>query len=144
MDNIIISKNKKDINIKKLVSYICQDSYWGKGRDSKLIKKSVENSLCYSVMLGGEFIGFARVITDKATFKYICDLFILPGYQGRGFSKKLLGYIMGDPELKDGGYLLLTRDAHNFYRKFGFEDASDNKELISKLMYKKDSDKEND
>ena len=136
MNSTIISKNKNDIDMEKLVSYICQESYWGKKRDRNIIAKSIENSLCYSVLLRGNFIGFARVVTDKATFKYLCDLFILPEYQGKGFGKKLLEYIMADPELKEGGSFLLTRDAHELYRKFGFKYARGNQELINKLMYK--------
>ena len=60
MENIIISKDKKDIDIEKLVEYICSESYWGKGRTREIIERSVENSLCYSVLSGEEFSGFAR------------------------------------------------------------------------------------
>ena len=141
MKNIIISKDKKDIDLEKLVKYISKESYWGKNRDAEIIVKSIENSLCYSVLLDGEFIGFARIITDYSTFKYLCDVFILPGHQGKGMGKELLQFIMDDPEIKDGPYLLLTKDAHGFYGKFGFFPAGKNKVLTDKLMYKKDKRK---
>ena len=141
MKNIIFSKDKKDIDLEKLVKYISKESYWGKNRDVEIIVKSIENSLCYSVLLDGEFVGFARVITDYSTFKYLCDVFILPEHQGKGMGKELLQFIMDDPEIKDGPYLLLTKDAHGFYSKFGFFPADTNKELTDKLMYKKDKRK---
>ncbi len=142
MENIIISKDKKDIDLKKLVKYISKEAYWGKNTDRDVIVKSIENSLCYSVLLNNEFIGFARIITDYSTFKYLCDVFILPDYQGKGIGEKLLQFIIDDPEIKDGGFLLLTREAHSFYAKFGFLPAGTNKELTDKLMYKKDKKKE--
>lgn len=142
MEDVLISKNKDDIDIDRVVKYIVEDSYWGKGRDRDLIIRSINNSICYSIIMAGEFAGFGRVITDRATFKYICDLFILPEYQGKGLGKELLEFILEDPELRDGGYLLLTRDAHELYRKFGFEYARDNKVLIDRLMFKKHPRKE--
>ena len=142
MENIIISKDKKDIDLKKLVKYISKESYWGKNTNRDVIVKSIENSLCYSVLLNNEFIGFARIITDYSTFKYLCDVFILPYYQGKGIGEKLLQFIIDDPEIKDGACLLLTKDAHDFYSKFGFLPADTNKELTDKLMYKKDKKKE--
>lgn len=140
MADIIISKDKKAIDMKKLAKYISRQSYWGKNRSREKIKRSVENSVCYSVLLDNEFAGFARVVTDFSTFKYLCDVFILPEYQGKGLGKKLMEYIMDDPEIKDGGCLLLTSDAHDFYRKFGF--LNSNKELTDKLMYKMDNKRE--
>jgi GNAT superfamily N-acetyltransferase len=144
MDNIVISKDKKDIDIEKLVEYICSESYWGKGRTREIIERSIDNSVCYSVLSGKEFAGFARVITDKATFNYICDLFIFTEYRGKGLGKKLIDFIVNDPEIKDGGHLLLTRDAHELYGRFGFKYSRDNDELINKLMYKQDPRKKND
>ena len=142
MKNVVISKDKRDINLKRLIKYITRESYWGRKMTGELIAKSIENSVCYSVLLNNEFIGFARVITDFSTFNYLCDVFILPDFQGKGFGEKLLQFIMDDPEIKDGGYLLLTRDAHKLYHKFGFLPSSNNKELINKLMYIKDKRKE--
>ena len=142
MENIIISKDKKDIDLKRLVKYISKESYWGKNTDRDVIVKSIENSLCYSVLLNNEFVGFARIITDYSTFKYLCDVFILPDYQGKGIGEKLLQFIIDDPEIKDGACLLLTKDAYGFYSKFGFLPADTNKELTDKLMYKKDKKKE--
>ena len=100
MDNIVISKDKKDIDTVKLVEYLTREAYWGKCRTGEIIERSINNSVCYSLLSGGEFAGFARVITDKATFNYICDLFILPPYRGKGLGKKLVGSIVNDPELK--------------------------------------------
>ena len=142
MDRIFVSKDKKDIDLEKVVRYLLEDSYWGKERDRDLIKKSIDNSICYSVILDGGFIGFGRVITDFSTFKFLCDVFILPEYHGRGYGRKLMEYIMDDPELKEGSFLLLTRNAHKLYRKFGFRQLSDNRELVNRFMFIRDPRKE--
>jgi len=109
VENIIISKDKKDIDLIKLVKYISKESYWGKNTDRDVIVKSIENSLCYSVLLNNEFVGFARVITDFSTFKYLCDVFILPDYQGKGIGEKLMQFIMDDSEIKNGALKRIKR-----------------------------------
>lgn len=81
----------------------------------------MRNSLCFGLFRGRKQIGFARVISDRSTFAYLADVFVLPGHRGRGLGKWLMECIMSHPELKGlRRWLLVTRDAHGLYEKFGF------------------------
>jgi len=85
------------------------------------VQKSIDNSLCFGVFEGARQVGFARVITDRATYAYIGDVFILESHRGRGLGKKLMAAIMGHPELQSlRRWSLVTRDAHGLYEQFGF------------------------
>lgn len=119
-NDILISTDKALLNTEVIYNFL-NSSYWAQGRTLQVIKKSIRNSLCFGVYLYGQQIGFARVITDYATFAYLADVFILEEYRGNGFSKKLLKYILSHPDLQNmKRWMLATRDAHNLYRKFGF------------------------
>ena len=119
--NIQISTDKSLLDINVIFNFLSQ-SYWAKGRSVSLIKKSIENSLCFGVYTNKKQIGFARVVTDYATFAYLADVFILEGERGRGFSKKLIETILRFPELKNvRRWMLATKDAHNLYSQFGFQ-----------------------
>ena len=86
-----------------------------------MVQKSIDNSLCFGVFEGDQQIGFARVITDRATYAYVGDVFILESHRGRGLGKKLMAAIMGHPELQGlRRWSLVTRDAHGLYQQFGF------------------------
>ena len=97
------------------------------------IHKSIENSLCFSLLDEGKFIGFCRVITDYTTFSYLCDLFILTEYQNRRYGSSFLKAIISDEELKGTKFVLFTKTAHRFYRKFGFHQ---DEEWLEKVMFK--------
>ena len=131
MDKVEISKNKKDIDINIVADYLSKESYWAKNRSVDVIERSIENSICYSMLLENNFIGFARIITDKATFSYLCDVFVLKQFQGKGFGKQLLDYIINDDELKNTKIYLMTFDAHKFYEQYGFES---NEEIKTRIM----------
>ncbi|HEY6906975.1 MAG TPA: GNAT family N-acetyltransferase [Ignavibacteriaceae bacterium] len=119
-NDILISTDKALLNTEVIYNFL-NSSYWAQGRTLQVIKKSIRNSLCFGVFLDGQQIGFARVISDYATFAYLADVFILEEYRGNGFSKKLLKYILSHPDLQNmKRWMLATRDAHNLYRKFGF------------------------
>ena len=118
--NIQISTDKSLLDINVIFNFLSQ-SYWAKGRSVSLIKKSIENSLCFGVYTNKKQIGFARVVTDYATFAYLADVFILEGERGKGFARKLIETIMRFPELKNvRRWMLATKDAHNLYSQFGF------------------------
>jgi GNAT superfamily N-acetyltransferase len=118
--DIVISTDKALLNTEVIYNFLT-GSYWGSERTLQVIKKSIQNSLCFGVYLDGEQIGFARVITDYAIFAYLADVFILEKNRGNGFSKKLLKYILGYPDLQNiKRWMLATRDAHDLYKKFGF------------------------
>jgi N-acetylglutamate synthase-like GNAT family acetyltransferase len=97
------------------------DSYWAKGIPVETVRRSIENSLCFGVYHDKQQVGFARIISDHATFAYLADVFILPAYRGRGLSQWLMECIMGHPDLQGlRRWMLATQDAHGLYAKFGF------------------------
>jgi GNAT superfamily N-acetyltransferase len=96
-------------------------SYWCPGIPRAVIERAIANSLCFGLLLEGKQIGFARVITDKATFAYLADVYVLPDHRGRGLSLRLMERIIRHPDLQGLRRMLLaTRDAHSLYKKFGF------------------------
>lgn len=97
------------------------DSYWAEGIPRQLVCKSIEHALCYGVYRGDTQVGFARVVTDYATFAYLADVFILEPHRGQGLSKWLLSCILAHPELGAlRAWMLATRDAHGLYARYGF------------------------
>jgi ribosomal protein S18 acetylase RimI-like enzyme len=100
-------------------------TYWAGSRSPETIEKSVRNSACYGVLVDGaeHLAGFARVISDHATTWYLCDVVIDPAYQRQGLGKELVSYVASSPEFAELRGLLLTRDAHGLYSRYGFESA---------------------
>ena len=97
------------------------NSYWAAGIPLATVERSIKNSLCFGIYKGNRQVGFARVITDRATFAYLGDVFVLPEYRGQGLSKWMMECIMAHPDLQGlRRWSLLTRDAHGLYRQFGF------------------------
>lgn len=96
-------------------------SYWAEGIGRDVVDRSIENSIAFGVYHGASQVGFARVITDKSTFAYLADVFVVESHQGRGLGSKLMASIMAHPELQGlRRWLLFTRDAHGLYGRFGF------------------------
>lgn len=104
-----------------VIARFLASSYWAKGIPSATVDKSLEHSLCFGLLDGDRQIGFARVISDRATIAYLADVFILPEYRGRGLSKWLMECVVSHPDLQGlRRWILATRDAHSLYEKFGF------------------------
>jgi GNAT superfamily N-acetyltransferase len=100
-------------------------SYWAQGRSFETVERSISNSLNFGLYKGDEQVGFARVVTDRATFAWLGDVFILPDYRGKGLSKWLMEVIVTHPELQGlKRWILATRDAHELYRRFGFKELA--------------------
>jgi len=96
-------------------------SYWSPGISRALVERAVRNSVCFGVYEEGRQVGFARVITDQATFAYLADVFILEAHRGRGLAKALMSAIVADPRLQGlRRWVLATRDAHGLYERYGF------------------------
>jgi GNAT superfamily N-acetyltransferase len=94
---------------------------WARGIPRETVAASIAASLCFGLFDGGAQIGFARVISDRATFAYLCDVYVLEGYRGRGLGKWLIEVVTSHPDLKRlRRFVLATRDAHSLYEKFGF------------------------
>ncbi|MFI5139587.1 MAG: GNAT family N-acetyltransferase [Sphingobacteriales bacterium] len=116
-----ISTDQSLLDFDLIYKYLNEESYWAKGIPVEKLKKAIENSLCFGVYQQNTQIGLARAITDKATFAYICDVFILPGYRGLGLAKWLMQTITQHPELQGlRRWSLATADAHGLYSQFGF------------------------
>jgi GNAT superfamily N-acetyltransferase len=101
--------------------YLSEESYWAKGITREVMERSIEHSLPFSAFDGDQQVGFARVITDYATFAYIADVFVLPSHRGRGIARLLMTAITDHPKLQDlRRWSLVTRDAQALYAQFGF------------------------
>lgn len=126
-NDFVISTDKSKIEITVVHDYLSKESYWAKNISLSIVQKAIENSFCFGLYKKKEVnkimqIGFARVITDKATFGYLADVFILEEYRGRGLSKWLIQEILNHPELQGfRGWMLGTKDAHGLYEQFGFK-----------------------
>jgi ribosomal protein S18 acetylase RimI-like enzyme len=94
---------------------------WARGIPRRIVAKSIKHSLCFGLLHGRKQIGFARVVTDRATYAYLCDVYILEEYQARGLGTWMIEAVMGHPDLQGlRRFQLVTRDAHGLYRRFGF------------------------
>lgn len=119
----LISDDRARLDIEVIHKFVSTESYWGIGRAIETVQRSVDNSLPFGVYRGGEMVGFARVVTDYATFAWLADVFILKEYRGQGLSKWLVEVILAHPELQGfRRWVLATKDAHELYRKYGFQD----------------------
>src|SRR5262245_29957115 len=97
-------------------------SYWAAGIPRNVVERAIANSLCFGVFCDEGQVGFARVVTDKATFAYLADVYILPGHRAKGLAQRLLGEVFRHPDLQGlRRSLLFTGDAHTLYAKFGFK-----------------------
>ena len=127
-NDFIISTDKSKLNIQFIHQYLCNESYWAKNISVDTVKKSIAGSCCFGLyvyehknILTATQIGFARVITDNATFAYLADVFVTEKFRGKGLAKWLMEVIMDHPELQGlRRWMPATRDAHNLYTKFGF------------------------
>ena len=116
----VISTDPQKIDVETVHRFLTQ-SYWAAGIPIDVVRRSMENSLCFGLYEGSEQAGFARVITDYATFAYIGDVFVAEAHRGRGLSKWMLRVIREHPALQGlRRWLLATRDAHTLYGRFGF------------------------
>ena len=102
-------------------------TYWANNRTMEQIEESMASSFCYGLFLAEEerLVGFARVISDLATTYYLCDVIIDPEYQHQGFGKALVSHIISLPQYRKLRGILLTKDAHGLYEKYGFETVND-------------------
>lgn len=118
--------------------------YWSEGIPKEIVARSLRGSLCFGLYLeegpGERQIGLARVITDAATFAYLCDVYVLPDFRGRGLGKLLMRAVMEHPDLQGlRRFSLVTRDAHSLYRPFGFTEIKNpdrHMEIVRPNLYK--------
>ena len=128
----IISTDKQLLDIPAIHSFLTT-SYWAEGIPFETVKKSIEHSLNFGVYTAGKQVGFARVITDYATYAYIGDVYILEDFRGQGLSKWLMQMIADHPELQGlRRWTLLTKGAHELYRKTGFTEPQNPERYMEK------------
>jgi GNAT superfamily N-acetyltransferase len=117
---IVVTTDRSRLDLDVIHGFLTT-SYWARGVPREIVARSMENSLCFGAFDGDRQVGFARVISDRATFAYICDVFALESDRKRGIGKSLMAAIMAHPELQGlRRWMLATRDAHGLYRQFGF------------------------
>lgn len=120
-DGITISTERARLDVAGVHRFLVEESYWAAERTFEQTQTAIENSICFGMYDGKRLIGFARVVSDKATFAYVGDVFVIEGYRGRGLSKWLMRVIVEDPELRNlRRWVLATRDAHGLYAQFDF------------------------
>ena len=117
----LISTARSRFDVELIHDFLSRTSYWASGRTLEVVQRSIEHSLAFGLYKENNQVGFARVVTDYATFAWIADVFVLPEHRGRGLSKWLMEVILGHPRLQGfRRWVLATRDAHALYARFGF------------------------
>ena len=116
-----ISTDNKRLDIRRIHDFVSNQSYWAQGRPIQTVQRALDNSLNFGLYKNNQLIGFARVVTDYATFAWIADVFVLSEHRGQGLSKWIIEVILSHPELQGfRRWVLATRDAHGLYARFGF------------------------
>jgi GNAT superfamily N-acetyltransferase len=128
-----ISDDKQRLDCGVIHAYLSR-SYWSPGIAREVVERAIAGSLCFGVYHHSMQIGFARVISDKATFAYLADVFILEDHRGQGLSKRLMAYIADHRDLQGlRRFLLATKDAHGLYRQFGFTELANPSRMMERL-----------
>jgi GNAT superfamily N-acetyltransferase len=129
---IEVSDDQSRLDVPQIHGYICNRSYWGRGRTLQQVQDSIRNSICFGAYADSQFVGFTRVVTDKVAFAYVLDLFVLEDFRKRGVSRKLVEAMLDHSDLQTVNWLLGTNDAHGLYEKYGFEVVEDPRRFMRK------------
>jgi GNAT superfamily N-acetyltransferase len=129
-DDYVITSDTRRMDVAAIHAYLAR-SYWSPGIPRATVERAMANSLCFGVFKGPDQVGFARVVTDRATFAYLADVFILEAHRGKGLAKALMRVIVAHPDLQGlRRFTLATRDAHALYRQFGFTEVGNPSRLM--------------
>ena len=127
-----ITTDKHRLDLNAIHAFLSQ-TYWSPGVPMAVVERAIENSLTFGIFHGNEQIGFARVVTDKATFAYLADVYVLEAHRGKGLSKRLLEEIQAHEELQGlRRFLLATKDAHGLYAQFGFKELANPSRMMER------------
>ena len=119
--DFMVTTDSEKISLDVVHAFLANESNWAKNIPRDVVEQSIENSLCFGLFQNEEQIGFARVITDRATIAYLGDVFVMATHRGQGLSQWLMECVMSHPDLLGlRRWILLTGDAHGLYEKFGF------------------------
>lgn len=141
-NGFIFSDDQQKIDPIAIHHYLSTQSYWAKDIPLAVVQTAIENSLCFGIYKATKQIGFARWITDKATFAYLADVYVEEEYRGLGLSKKLMSLMLFHKDLQGlRRYMLATEDAHGLYAQFGFK-AIENPERLMGIAIKNPYHKE--
>ena len=134
MGRFLISTDQSKLDVDVIHGFLTR-SYWAAGISRETVVRSIENSLCFGVYDNSSQIGFARVISDFATYAYVADVFILEPYRERGLGKELMASIMAHPDLQGlRRWSLGTRDAHGLYAQFGFKPVDNPSPIMMEIV----------
>ena len=123
-EDFIVSTDPGRLDVHAIHAFLVT-SYWAEGLPRETLERALGNSLCFGLYEGERQIGLARVITDRATYAYLCDVYVLPERRGRGLGAWMMGCVMAHPDLQGlRRFSLVTRDAHELYRPFGFTEIA--------------------
>jgi len=121
-DELELSSDPARLDRALIYRYLANESYWAAGVPESVIERALDHSLCFGIYRGGTQLAFARAVTDRATFAYLADVFVIAEQRGRGLGKWLVEAIGRHPELQGlRRWLLATRDAHALYAQYGFK-----------------------
>jgi GNAT superfamily N-acetyltransferase len=117
----LINTDRSRLDVALIHNFLANESYWAAGRSVEVVKRSIDNSLCFGVYRNTQQVGFARVVTDFSTFAWLADVFVVSEHRGHGLAKWLIEVILAHPELQGfRRWVLATKDAHSLYAQFGF------------------------
>lgn len=120
-DSYRVSSDRAQLDVSLIHDYLSRESYWARHVPRAIVERAIANSICFGLYQAQRQIGFARVVTDSATFGYLADVFIVASHRGRGLGRALMQTVMSHPDLQGlRRFMLATRDAHGLYRQFGF------------------------
>ncbi|MCW3463866.1 GNAT family N-acetyltransferase [Chitinophaga nivalis] len=127
----LISTDKSKLDTEVIHQFLATESYWAQGIPLSIVEKCIAGSLCFGLYHDNRQIGFARVITDGASFAYLADVFVVTSHRGKGLSKFIMRAVIAHPDLQGlRRWLLVTADAHSLYRQFGFTDITDPQKFL--------------
>ena len=133
-DGFTVSTDRQKLDRDAIHRFLA-GSYWARGIPREVVDRSIENSICFGLYAEEKMIGFARVISDAATFGYLSDVFVLPSHRGRGLATWFMEVVMGHPDFRGiRRWMLATADAHGLYRKVGFTQLSKPERIMEKLL----------
>ncbi|MEM9003152.1 MAG: GNAT family N-acetyltransferase [Cyanobacteria bacterium P01_F01_bin.86] len=131
----IITDRREALDDEMIYRFLSERSYWSQGIPKAIVVKALDNSLCFGVFQEKTQVGFGRIVTDRATFGYLSDVFILESYRGLGLGKWLVECMMSHPELGNlRRWMLATGDAHRLYQQYGFRPLGKPDMLMEKLV----------
>jgi GNAT superfamily N-acetyltransferase len=116
-----VSTDRERLDRPLIRRFLHEEAYWSRGVPAEVVDRALDHSLVFGLFTGADQVGFARVVTDRASFAYLADVFVLPEHRGQGLGTMLVESVLAHPDLQGlRRFLLATRNAHPLYRRFGF------------------------